>query len=325
MDMPPPMTNKNYNRTVKTLVTKIKSVAEETMTDAADEIRGTSDLTDTSISCDGSWQRRGYSSLSGVVTVISMINGKVLDAEPLCKFCKACNSMEHLRKTNPEAYDQWKLKHACTLNYSGSSSGMEVVGAKAMLGRSIATRQLRYTCYYGDGDSKAFKSIEDIYGDDKVIKMECVGHVQKRVGTRLRKLKKDKTGLGGKGRLTNFTVDRLQNYYGIAIRSNVNDLEGMKKAILASLFHVASSKEKDYHSHCPDGASSWCRFKADKETNPEKPTYKPGAGLPLEIISEEEMSPWEDPKSEREFQFLDMGAVTEDEVFYHVAITIWCI
>jgi hypothetical protein len=36
------------------------------------------------------------------------------------------------------------------------------------------------------------------------------------------------------------------------------------------------------------------------------------------------MSPWEDPKSEREFQFLDMGAVTEDKVFYHVAITIRC-
>ena len=30
----------------------------------------------TAISCDGSWHRRGHSSLNGVVTVISMTNGK---------------------------------------------------------------------------------------------------------------------------------------------------------------------------------------------------------------------------------------------------------
>ena len=37
----------------------------------------------------------------------------------------------------------------------------------------------------------------DIEGQIK----ECVGHVQKRVGTRLRKLKIDVKGLGGKGKL----------------------------------------------------------------------------------------------------------------------------
>ena len=46
---------------------------------------------------------------------------------------------------------------------------------------------------------------------------ECIGHVQKRVGTALRKLKKEKSGLGGKGELTDAMVDKLQNYYGIAI------------------------------------------------------------------------------------------------------------
>ncbi|GFS49966.1 uncharacterized protein TNCV_4778691 [Trichonephila clavipes] len=51
-------------------------------------------------------------------------------------------------------------------------------------------RSLRYTSYYGDGDSKAFNNVKDIYGYDSVVKYECIGHVQKRVGSRLRKLKK---------------------------------------------------------------------------------------------------------------------------------------
>ena len=38
---------------------------------------------ETAVSCDGSWQKRGYSSLNGVIMVISMDNGKILDIEPM--------------------------------------------------------------------------------------------------------------------------------------------------------------------------------------------------------------------------------------------------
>ena len=61
-------------------------------------------------------------------------------------------------------------------------------------------------------------------------------------------------------------IDRLQNYYGIAVRSNVGNLEGMKAAIHASLFHVASSEKNQWHQHCPDGGDSWCSYKSDKVT-----------------------------------------------------------
>ena len=50
----------------------------------------------------------------------------------------------------------------------------------------------------------------------KVTKFECIGHVQKRVGTALRKVRKEKK-LGGKGKLTDKMIDRLQNYYGVAV------------------------------------------------------------------------------------------------------------
>ena len=36
----------------------------------------------------------------------------------------------------------------------------------------------------------------------EVEKKECIGHVQNRVGTALRKLKHDNPGLGGKGKPT---------------------------------------------------------------------------------------------------------------------------
>lgn len=67
--------------------------------------------------------------------------------------------------------------------------------------------------------------------------------MQKRVGSALRKLKKKKKCLGGKGKLTNAMIDRVQNYYGIAVRSNIGNKEKMKKAIHALPFHCASSKD----------------------------------------------------------------------------------
>ena len=56
----------------------------------------------------------------------------------------------------------------------------------------------------------------------EIAKLECVGHVQKRLGSRLRSLKKrlgttrlpDRKGIGGKGRLTDTLIDKVQLYYG---------------------------------------------------------------------------------------------------------------
>ena len=78
-------------------------------------------------------------------------------------------------------------------------------------------------------------------------------------------------------------IDKLQNYYGIAIRSNCGNLEGMKAAIYASIFHCASSKKRNLHTWCPDGPDSWCRFKKDKANSTD--LYKCGPGLPDNIIS----------------------------------------
>ncbi|GFU34106.1 uncharacterized protein TNCV_3199101 [Trichonephila clavipes] len=78
-------------------------------------------------------------------------------------------------------------------------------------------------------------------GNQIMKKIECVGHVQKRMGTRLRKLilvyskKKLSDGktIGGKGRLTDSLIDKLAHYYGNAIRCNSTSVKEMRKAIWA--------------------------------------------------------------------------------------------
>ena len=111
------MTQRNYDKIVDLEMECVKSVAEETMLDAAAEIRqhvsNDDELFDTGVSCDGSWQKRGYSSLNGVVTAISIDTGKIIDCEAMSRICKACNLKQNLRKTDINAYNIWKATHVC--------------------------------------------------------------------------------------------------------------------------------------------------------------------------------------------------------------------
>ena len=84
-------------------------------------------------------------------------------------------------------------------------------------------------------------------------------------------------------KLTITTIDKLQNYYGIAMRENANDFAGMQKAVRATLYHVASSDVNHNNSQCSAGALSWCKFNKDKVTG--ETTRKHGPGLPVEVIN----------------------------------------
>ena len=113
------------------------------------------------------------------------------------------NAYERLYCRIPKKNVFWK-------NHQKSSKMTAVDNLK----RSIHTRGLRHVNFYGDGASKGFSRIKNIYRCRKVRKYECVGHVLKRMGTRIRKLRKLVKGLGGKGKLTEKMIDRLQNYSG---------------------------------------------------------------------------------------------------------------
>lgn len=99
----------------------------------------------------------------------------------------------------------------------GASVGMEVDGAKTIFQRSVPHYNVCYTEHLGDGNSDTLKSVFDLkpYGENvNITKLECVGHVQKHMGTRLRTLKqkskKEKLGdenpLCGKNHLTSAAI-----------------------------------------------------------------------------------------------------------------------
>ena len=71
MNMPSPMTANNYDKLVKIIAPIVKNVAMDTMSDAVedlkDKVNNNNDILDTAVSVDGTWQRRGYCSLNGVV------------------------------------------------------------------------------------------------------------------------------------------------------------------------------------------------------------------------------------------------------------------
>ncbi|GFW08428.1 CCHC-type domain-containing protein [Trichonephila clavipes] len=167
------------------LLKAAERVAQENINAALSEIKGSNSFTKCGISIDSTWQRRGYSSLNGCVSAISVDTGKILDIEVMTQYCHIC------AKGNSQS-----SKHVC-LNYKGSAGNMEVVGAYCIFERSNV-RNVQYNEYYGDGDSKGYESVKNFYGINTVTKLECIGHVQKRVGGRLRQLKKRRKVWEGK-------------------------------------------------------------------------------------------------------------------------------
>ena len=128
---------------------------------------------------------------------------------------------------------------------------MEAVGALAMYQRSIEKHRLIYSEYLGDGDT-SFKEIVDADPYKKyhtqVIKLECCGHVQKRLKTQLRNKVKEfkgtQTPLSLERASLQQKINSMQNFYGLAIRQNTGNLYSMKKAVGAILYHYTKFNDE---------------------------------------------------------------------------------
>ncbi|GFX17506.1 uncharacterized protein TNCV_3411061 [Trichonephila clavipes] len=89
------------------------TVATVSMQIATKEARGVSGHSDSPDSVDGTWQKRGHTSLNDAVIATSVNTGKVLDASILSRFCECPNKMHN---------------ENCTANLFGKSGSMEVSG-----------------------------------------------------------------------------------------------------------------------------------------------------------------------------------------------------
>ena len=144
--------------------------------------------------------------------------------ESFSKKCNAGSAWEN-RKDSGE-FEKFISKHDCPINHIGSAGSMEANDVVNCFQSSIAKRKPQYTKLIGDGDSKTYTSIvtADPYPETKLEKLECICHMQKGVGSRLRKLcnthkgvLSDGKGISDQGRLTEKLMNKLQNLYRIAL------------------------------------------------------------------------------------------------------------
>ena len=315
----PCMSTSAYQKQVDSILDVVEDYTKEELTQAGQRLRNIvldenpdfdkDDTLDVAVSFDGTWAKWGFTSLTGVVFAISVDSGEVLDYSVLSKACQKCSLKQSQCEGDDEQFQAWKREHLasgeCDINFNGSSPAMEAEGASILWRRSIELHNMRYKWMVSDGDSKAFNTVENVYDECKVIKLDCVGRVQKRMGKHLLNLKartkgklEDGKPIGGHGRLTETKIKKLQKYYGLAIRqntikkSNPTDREvdvsiyTMKKNIIAILNHSVKAQDPaKQHRFCPFGETSWCKWQQDVATGTK--TYKDDDCLPevfLELL-----------------------------------------
>jgi NH3-dependent NAD+ synthetase len=125
------------------------------------------------------------------VSATSIDTGKVIDVVVLTKCCQRCANAK-----DSEKLKEHQESHACNINFQGVSGGMEAAGAVAIFTRSVDMHGVRYTKCLWDGDSKGFMKVVEArpYGETEVEKLECIGNVQKRMGTHFASCEKNSRG-----------------------------------------------------------------------------------------------------------------------------------
>jgi hypothetical protein len=281
LNLPPLMAYRFWQKNMAMLDEVYQQAAEDSMLQAADEERQLAMVPaavategempvvedvvqDITCSCDGTWQKRGFSSNNGVCTVLTATGKKVLDVEVMSRYCNSCAAQR--KRLNAADFAIWHQNHVernqCDCNHTGSAGAMEPAGMLRIFQRSIPKRRLRYVKYLGDGDSKTFKTLLEaeppLYPGTALTKLECTGHVQKRAKTKLASVisncsskeyvndkgKKVK-GIGGRNGITEWHIRRIQGHYGAAIRNNAGNLEAMTAAVWSIYYH-----RRGDHSKC---------------------------------------------------------------------------
>ena len=145
-------------------------------------------ILDVAVSFDcSSWMKRGHKSHIGIGFAVEMNLGMVVDLDVLCNNCRQCGP---------------KKQHKCHKNFNGKSGTMKAEIAVRIWSRTT-NYNMRFTIYISNGDSSAYSAVcrlNDGRGPYEVpiIKEECENHVNKRMGARLRKLKKERPARKGK-------------------------------------------------------------------------------------------------------------------------------
>ncbi|GBM49384.1 hypothetical protein AVEN_32515-1 [Araneus ventricosus] len=239
------------------------------------------DIIDITVSYDGTWQKRGHTSLYCIAIVADILTVVVIDYEILSKYCPEYTTAKRDLGEHNVDFSIWYKAHKpeSSENYVGSSNAMDVKAAEIFWTRSIENCSMRYMNVLSDCDSKTYQHLLelDVYDDGmKISKEKCLNHVAKRLGTGLRNKVKEWRSkgvtIGGRKEesLKESTTLKLTNFYRKDIKDNVPDVQKMKTAIVSSMIHTSSTDKAPKHNKGPTGLKSWCFYQRTL-TNNKKP------------------------------------------------------
>ena len=110
-----PVTQKRFQKITRSLSATSTEVTKDLMNAAALRLRTMKNpkspeaVTDIAVSIDGTWQCRGYTSKIGIVFIITIDTGEVLDYEIKCLYCQQCSTQKC--KLSSEAFNDWYENH----------------------------------------------------------------------------------------------------------------------------------------------------------------------------------------------------------------------
>ena len=216
---------------------------------------------DIQIGIDGSWQKRGYSSLNGVVTAVAKSNRKVVDYQVLTKFCRSCaiwenrktlKGMKSLLKitfaasTMSNHLELWRLQphyHSSLNPCNNITFGIHIIlemVIQILFKRLLIPSLMEMSWYLSK------PNVLDTSKNDLALVYEKFEIIIKGRSLRMEN--------SGRGRLTDKTINKMQNFYGMSIRQNSIShwngdrnmaLYSMKKSVLAVLWHCSDTTKSE--------------------------------------------------------------------------------
>jgi len=163
MDLPRPIFQITYDIIVDNILVATEAVRTKCIKKAAENEKTISEekgqMNGITVSGDGSWRKRGFLSLFGLVTLIGWFTGKIVDVLVKSKYCKACEFW--MTKENNEEYQKWAESHSeqCEANHKGSSGKMEVDAVVEMFSRSEDLHNMKYANYIVMETAKLLKEL----------------------------------------------------------------------------------------------------------------------------------------------------------------------
>lgn len=114
MELPSPVVHSVYDSIIKHISNAAEVVCKKSLSRAANEEKRISaengEKNGITISGDGSWRKRGFTSLYGLVSLIGWHTGKILDFIVKSKYCKSCEYWS--KKQETQEYAEWAEQHA---------------------------------------------------------------------------------------------------------------------------------------------------------------------------------------------------------------------